>query len=292
MLKTESLQTVVDNLVNWIQAQVKEAGVTGAVFGLSGGADSALVALLCKRAFPETAVGVLMPCHSSQNSLDRAKELADAISLETFTVDLSAAHESITRQVAPADKQLMADAGLRSCLRAPTLDYLAKLNNALIIGTGNRDEDEVARYYQKRGDGAVDVSPIAKLHKSEVYQLLRFLGCPQSIIDAVPTADLWGPDSDQQDEKELGITYPEMEWAILENDRTNILGMTGNNYGYMPDPLGTVTAYTPRQITVLKQLQKMERVSRHKAVSPPVYDIRSDLPQLFEGYVAPNYGDY
>jgi NAD+ synthase len=168
---------------------------------------------------------------------------------------------------------------------------VAKLHNALIIGTGNRDEDEVARYYQKRGDGAVDVSPIAKLHKSEVYQLLRFLGCTEAIINAVPTADLWGPESSQEDEKELGISYPEMEWAILENDKNGVLNM-GNGYGYMPDPLNTITAYTPRQIEVLKKLQKMEQVSRHKASPPPVYDIRNDLPQLFEGYVAPNYGDY
>lgn len=287
MLKPENLQEVVDGLVNWIKEQVKNAGASGGVFGLSGGADSALVAILTKRAFPENSTGVLMPCHSSSSSLDRAYELAKSIDLKTVKVDLSAAHNDIVGQLgSPADK--MARAGLRSCLRAPTLDFVAKLNNALIVGTGNRDEDELARYYQKRGDGSVDISPIAKLHKSEVYQLLTFLKCPQSIIDAVPTADLWGPDSGQADEKELGITYPEMEWAIQENDKTGVIAPQGG-YGYMPDPLSTITSYTPRQVQVLKRLQKMELTSRHKATPPPVYDIRNEQARNFVGYEEPNY---
>jgi NAD+ synthase len=291
MLKPLELGLVVDRISQWIKQQVQDAGATGTVFGLSGGADSALVALLCKRAYPHSSLGVLMPCHSSKVSLERANELAKKIKLDTITIDLSKAHEAITSQtnkslvVEPKNK--MALAALRSCLRAPTLDYVAKLNNALIVGTGNRDEDELARYYQKRGDGAVDISPIAKLHKSEVYQLLQYLNCPKSIIEAVPTADLWGPDSGQADEQELGISYQEMEWAISENDKTNVLGLGGD--GYMEDPLATFSSYTERQLKVLKQLKEMENNSRHKAMQPPVFNIRVHYPELFVGYVEPKY---
>lgn len=283
MINIDKLDVTVDSLVAWIREQVSSAGATGAVFGLSGGADSALVALLCKRAFPDNSTGVLMPCHSSQVSLDRALELASGANLRTLKVDLSKAHESIVLQL---ENQLgddihnkMALAALRSCLRAPSLDFVAKLNNALVVGTGNRDEDEFARYYQKRGDGAVDISPIAKLHKSEVYQLLRFLKCPQSIIDATPTADLWGPDSGQADEKELGITYEEMEWAIQENDKNGIVAPDAS-YGYFSDPL-VVADYTPRQLTVIRKLRAMEQSSRHKAFSPPVFDIRQSFSEYF-----------
>lgn len=276
MIKQNMLDKATQRLVDWIRDEVTKAGATGGVFGLSGGADSALVAILTKRAFPDNAVGVLMPCHSSQNSLDRANELARSIDLKTFTVDLSKAHESITSQISVGFgvDHKMAMAGLRSCLRAPTLDYVAKLHNALIIGTGNRDEDEVARYYQKRGDGAVDISPIAKLHKSEVYQLLRHLGCPQSIIDAKPTADLWGPDSGQEDEKELGISYAEMEWAISENDGHEVIKGEWVN-------LERFLTYSPRQVEVIKKLRSMERASRHK-IHIPVFDIRWE-GEVFEG---------
>lgn len=280
MIKSDKVNDVVAHLVEWIQARVREAGVSGTVFGLSGGADSALVALLCKKAFPENSTGVLMPCHSSQSSVDRATELATQIGLETVTVDLSAAHDSIADQLgAHGEKVKMARAGLRSCLRAPALDMVAKLNDALIIGTGNRDEDELARYYQKRGDGAVDVSPIAKLHKSEVYQLLRHLNCPMSIIEATPTADLWGPDAGQEDEKEMGISYQEMEWAIQENDIGSVV--TYQDGGYCGgDPL-RAAGYTLRQVQVIQTLRKMEKASRHKSEMPPVFNIRY-VDDLFE----------
>lgn len=280
MLKVEKLDETVNALVSWIQEQVKEAGATGGVFGLSGGADSALVAILTKRAFPDNATGVIMPCHSSVSSSNRATELAASIDLHTVTVNLSSAHEVITSQVSHQVGVVngdvkMANAGLRSCLRAPTLDFVAKLKNALIIGTGNRDEDELARYYQKRGDGAVDISPIAMLHKSEVYQLLRHLKCPQSIIDATPTADLWGPDSGQADEQELGLSYTEMEWAIKENDETSIV--TGDYISGV-----RVLDYTPRQLDIVRKLRKMEHASKHKAYPPPVFDVRYDQADLFE----------
>lgn len=278
MIDEKKLDVVVEELVKWIKTQVEGAGATGAVFGLSGGADSALVALLCKKAFPENSVGVLMPCHSSKSSLDRAYELAGQINLTTVCVDLSKAHDSIVGQLRTSNNR-MHGAGLRSCLRAPTLDYVAKLQNALIVGTGNRDEDELARYYQKRGDGAVDISPIAQLHKSEVYQLLKFLGCPQSIVDAVPTADLWGPDSGQQDEQEMGISYPEMEWAIKENERTSIVTPDRPN-GFEMDAM-FVLKYTARQVEVIEKLRAMEKSSRHKANMPPVYNIRSFHPEFF-----------
>lgn len=270
MIPKEKLGVVVESIQAWIKDQVEAAHVKNVVVGLSGGADSALVALLCKKSFPDM-VAVVMPCHSSKASAERAYELAKKFNIKTVTVDLSAAHELISRQYLGQSGQApekMADAALRSCLRAPTLDFVAKMNNALIVGTGNRDEDEVARYYQKRGDGAVDISPIAKLHKSEVYQLLEYLGCTESIMKAPPSADLWGPDSGQQDEKELGLTYPEIEWAIHETDKS------GNIFhgGYVD--IQRALQYTPRQWHVLKTLMHMEKISRHKASMPPVFDVR------------------
>jgi len=289
MITADRLGEVSDEIAAWIREQVTAAKATNAVFGLSGGADSALVAILCKKVFPK-CVGVLMPCHSSQSSLDRAKELASQFDIATVTVDLGKAFESVSAQVNPPEpsRNKMAGAALRSCLRAPTLDYVAKLHDALIVGTGNRDEDEVTRYFQKRGDGSVDISPIAQLHKSEVYQLLRFLNAPKSIIDAIPTADLWGPDSGQADEVELGITYPEIEWAIQLDDATGraIFGGDPSGCHQLPlprtsDDAAKLLNLTMRQQQVLLKLRAMEAASRHKACLPPVYKVRSALSKCF-----------
>lgn len=292
-MSVKNAELLVEKIVAWIKEQVTGAGAKTAVFGLSGGADSALVAILCKRAFPD-CVAVRMPCSSSPSSLARAEELALKFNIRMISVDLTSAYLAIRNQatnelnigeadpsgvssVVTAPKNNASDGALRSCLRAPTLDYVGKLVNGLIVGTGNRDEDEVTRYFQKRGDGAVDISPIAKLHKSEVYQLLTYLGCPQSIIDAVPSADLWGPDSGQEDEKELGITYPEIEATIRLID---------SQYGIFPSgfQVGSdiLSSLTPRQLEVLAKIAKMEKISRHKAQMPPVLDLRREEEGVLE----------
>ena len=262
-MSVKNLDLTAQVIGNWISEQVAAADLKGAVVGLSGGADSALVALLCKRAgIPLTCV--LMPCGSSQSSLDRANELAEKHGLKTVKVNLEAAFNSIVDQLegqlVSAVPENASKGALRSCLRAPTLDYVGKMTQSLIIGTGNRDEDEVTRYFQKRGDGCVDCSPIARLHKSEVYELLKFLGCTQAIIDAVPSADLWGPESGQADEKELGISYQEVEWGVRQlNDKQTV----------------RFEELTQRQFEVLQKLIKMERASKHKAQTPPVLDVRN-----------------
>jgi NAD+ synthase len=146
---------------------------------------------------------------------------------------------------------------------------VGKVYNGLIVGTGNRDEDEVTRYFQKRGDGCVDISPIAQLHKSEVYQLSEYLGVPQSILDATPTADLWGPDSGQTDEGQLGLTYKEVEWGIRQAEAS---GGTRQEHFYAAALLN----YSDREKQVLTTLGVMEETSRHKEnPSLPVCPIRS-----------------
>lgn len=285
MIPENKLENTAAGIAAWIADRIEKAKAKTAVVGLSGGADSALVAILCKWAMKENVVVVKMPCHSSPSSLDRANELIEKFQLRAVEVKLDDAFDSISGQVNGfGEKGNGASGALRSCLRAPTLDFVAKLTNGLIIGTGNRDEDEMTRYFQKRGDGAVDCSPIAKLHKSEVYQLLRYCKCPQSIIDATPTADLWGPDSGQEDEKELGLTYPEVEWGIrvlLDDPAKASFKFLVRQISHTLDPIRRAeltktlsTYFNERQLHVLMTLTTMEENSRHKAEMPPVFDAR------------------
>ena len=282
MIHPKDLDIITAKLTNWIKTKIDEAGAKSAVVGLSGGADSALVAILCQQVVPTYVVK--MPCHSSPSSLARADELIVAFpKLKPLRIDLIEAFQSIAHQVNESlghDSNNASDGALRSCLRAPTLDFVAKRVNGLIVGTGNRDEDEVTRYFQKRGDGCVDISPIAKLHKSEVYQLLTYLGCPKSIIEAVPSADLWGPNSGQEDEKELGLTYKEIEWAIGFNDRSEIFTFDGDD-DYSKFPRTELLTLTARQFEVLKKVAHLEKISRHKAEVPPVYDVRDENENSF-----------
>lgn len=270
----------------WILRQAHKAHADSLVVGISGGVDSAVVAGLCSRTGIQT-VGVLMPCHSSPSSIARGEEVIKAFGLTRHSVNLEAAFDTIRYQVGVVRPgyEMVNDGALRSCLRAPTLDYVAKVRNGIVVGTGNRDEDEVTRYFQKRGDGSVDISPIAKYHKSEVYQLAVSLGVPVSVIKATPSADLWGPDSGQEDEKELGLTYDEVEWGIQFAQRNSRLPTTytgGVTAAHFAEAIRHAAhlgiELTPRQSQVLAKLQWMEEKSRHKAnPNLPVFDARAEL---------------
>jgi NAD+ synthase len=293
-----------DYITKWIREYAKKAGVSTLVLGLSGGIDSALVALLAKRTgLPLVCVN--MPCHSSSSAYDRAKAFADENQLQLLKVDLSAAHAVIADQLttqASFDWQSKGSAGgLRSCLRAPTLSYVAHATNGLILGTGNRSEDRITRYFQKFGDGCVDFCPIADLWKSEVNALFAFLAAEahggkigkasQAILDAKPTADLWGADSGQEDEKELGISYDEIEWA----DREDVATAHNSEGVWDEDRPGIIfsseeprfnlrwASYTPREKDVISTLHRMEKISRHKAnPNLPVCDVHNPALNLCE----------
>jgi NAD+ synthase len=87
------------------------------------------------------------------------------------------------------------------------LYFLANSLGYLVAGTGNRSELTIG-YFTKHGDGGVDVLPIGHLFKSDVRQLAKDLGIPQSIVDKAPSAGLW---VGQTDEAEMGFGYADLE---------------------------------------------------------------------------------
>ncbi len=287
-----------DYISSWIKNYSDKAGLSSLIVGLSGGIDSALVALLCKKTGKQVLC-INMPCHSSDSAYERANNFAQEFGLKLVKIDLSAAHESIYQQASRQDfstDNRVAVGGLRSCLRAPTLSYFANATRGLIVGTGNRSEDNITRYFQKYGDGCVDISPISDLFKGEVRELFAYLSSissqmlsvrgqyevngqiytlPKSaieILEARPTADLWGPDAGQEDEKELGITYDEIEWADREDMRTatepDCRG-EGSSPGIIfsdqdPTKHPEFYRYTGRQQQIIARLHQLEKISRHK----------------------------
>jgi len=114
-----------------------------------------------------------------------------------------------------------AAANLKSYMRTPSVFYAAQLlaqagEPALVLGTGNLDEDGFLFYFSKAGDGVSDAQLIHDLHKSEVRAVGRLLGVPASIIEAAPSADLW---PGQTDENEIGAGYDFVElYTSLRGD--------------------------------------------------------------------------
>lgn len=108
-------------------------------------------------------------------------------------------------------------ANTRARLRMTTLYAYAGHYKLLVAGTGNKVEDFGIGFFTKYGDGGVDLSPIADLMKSEVYQLAGELGITGSILKARPTDGLFA--DGRTDEDQIGASYDMLEWAMLYIER-------------------------------------------------------------------------
>jgi NAD+ synthase len=193
-------------IVLWIKTQVRAAKSKGVVLGLSGGLDSCVVAALAKEALgTQKVLGLLLPCHSQKMDGRDARVFAGKFGIKTKEIDLTGVYDGLIKVLPAADR--MTKANLRPRLRMIVLYYFARKLNYLVCGTSNKSE-LMAGYFTKFGDGASDILPIGDLFKTQVRKLAVELKIPQPVIAKPPTAGLW---PGQTDEKEMGITYPELD---------------------------------------------------------------------------------
>jgi NAD+ synthase len=247
--------SLAERIAAWLQERVQAAGSQGLVFGLSGGIDSAVVARLCQMAAPERVVGVIMPCHSDPNDETDARLVAEHFRIPVLRVPLDAAFDALTNTTDAAFDEVpglrphatddirarMPIANVKPRLRMATLYLVANRLNYLVAGTGNRSEITIG-YYTKYGDGGVDLLPIGRLVKGEVWDLARDLGVPSRVVDKPPSAGLW---LGQTDESEMGFTYAELE-------------------SFIRDGATTVSPETAERI------QHLVEISEHKRALPPM----------------------
>ena len=203
-MRDYSLET--EKRVAFIRQRLADSGCRGIVFGNSGGKDSALVGILCKKACDNT-LGVLMPCATSQNygrDTDDALLLAQQFGIESRTVDLTAVREAETAALEKCCA--LTDAAVSNIaprLRMTTLYAIAHAEGRLVAGTGNKSEIYMG-YFTKWGDGSADFNPIADLTVTEIFEFLDYLDAPLSIRSKAPSAGLF---EGQTDEAEMGVSY-------------------------------------------------------------------------------------
>lgn len=197
-----------ERIANWIKRQVQEADKKGVVVGLSGGIDSATVAVLSKKALGDNVLGIIAPCKSNARDEELAIKVARKFNIEVKRIVLDAIFDKLVK-VYPGGSDI-AKANLKPRLRMTILYYFANSLDYLVAGTGNKSELFIG-YFTKYGDGGVDILPLGGFLKTEVRELARDLGIPDEIIDRPPSAGLW---DNQTDEAEIGITYEELDKAI------------------------------------------------------------------------------
>jgi len=259
--RTLQIEKVNTHIVEWLKSYAENSKVNGFVIGISGGVDSAVTSTLCA----QTGLKVLcveMPIHQAQSHVTRGREHIEQLknrfpNVSSVEADLTSVFQDFIKQVPETTdlhKLHLSLANTRSRLRMTTLYYFAGIYGLLVAGTGNKVEDFGVGFYTKYGDGGVDLSPIADLMKSEVFELGAYLKIPNSILTAAPTDGLFG--DDRSDEDQLGATYDELEWAMCTNDTET-----------------TENKLTEREKEVLKIYKKLNQNNQHKMNPIPVCTI-------------------
>ena len=254
-------EKVAAHIINWLKDYADNAKVNGFVVGVSGGIDSALTSTLCAKTGYSTLC-VEMPIHQHISQVTRAEEHIAQLqkrfdNVTKVRVDLTDTFEqfkSATPKIDDEGKVEFSLANARARLRMTTLYYLAGIHGKLVAGTGNKVEDFGVGFYTKYGDGGVDLSPIADLLKSEVYELAAYLNVPKSILEAAPTDGLFG--DSRTDEDQIEASYDELEWAMKMQDENK-----------------TEADFTGRKQEVFKIYTRLNKMNQHKMVPIPVCEI-------------------
>jgi NAD+ synthase len=262
--KTMTPKQRITTIVKWIKAYARSAKINTLVVGISGGIDSSVVSALCAKTGLKTIV-VQMPIRQAK-ILDARSSMQAGWLLERhpdtvthMSMNLTAAYTAFEKTVDPFcdieddtyGTYQLASANSRARLRMMTLYQIAQCNRGIVVGTGNRVEDFGVGFFTKYGDGGVDISPIGDCMKTAVWDMGRELGLPQEIIDAAPTDGLWN--DGRTDEDQLGMTYPELELAMEQDENSDLWDPT-----------------SPQEKKNLRRYREIRATNLHKMLPIPV----------------------
>ena len=192
------------------------------VIGVSGGVDSSVVSTLCALTGRRTIV-LSMPIRQKKDQHNLSIVHGNWLVKKFSNVKLNTINlESIFNEFEKSMSLFNSEHGFansRARLRMTALYQVAAANNGIVVGTGNKVEDFGVGFYTKYGDGGVDISPIADCTKSQVWELGKYLGIDNKIIEAEPTDGLWG--DARTDAEQLGMSYQDLEKAMLDSNDPN-----------------------------------------------------------------------
>ena len=279
---------------SWLASHLANSNQKSFVVGVSGGVDSALVSTLCvETQLPVHLVTLPIGGEPDPKALahmewlkqkaemlkqDRKTKTADddgplihlSANVTSHIYDLSNSFNAFRKDLDLIDEDSLSPtihqhlvstrslvlANLQSRMRMSALYAVANAHRGLVVGTGNKIEDQGIGFFTKGGDGMVDLSPIGDMMKSEVMELARYMGVSYDIVDAAPTDGLW--EDGRTDEDQIGATYDELEWAMKET---------------YPESFEKTVVKTPspaRRDDIMALFTKRHHANRHKMEMPPV----------------------
>tara|TARA_B100001142_G_scaffold79311_1_gene80096 strand:+ start:186 stop:959 length:774 start_codon:yes stop_codon:yes gene_type:complete len=247
-----------DEITAWIANYAESNGISTLVIGVSGGIDSAVTSTLSAKTGLTTIV-LNMPIHQDRKQNELSNKHISWLesnfdNVEGRLVDLTGTYDSFTDEMNEHDLSSLSLANSRARLRMTTLYAIAGSTGGIVVGTGNKVEDFGVGFFTKYGDGGVDISPIADLMKSEVYEIAKALDIVEEIQQAAPTDGLW--DDGRTDEEQIGATYAELEWAMRHEENPS-------------------EDLTERQHRILEIYRRFNKANSHKMNPIPIFEMKN-----------------
>ena len=205
---TDKLSRVID----WMTEFKEKNNVKGVVFGLSGGKDSTVVAILAKKVFGANVVAVSMP-NGTQSDIGDVREIITILKLTSPLVNIQNTFDTLIHDTY-MNISNKAKTNIAPRIRMTILYAIAQSLGYLVIGTGNKSEAMIG-WTTKFGDSACDFNPIGHLTCREVIEIGKELavefGLDESFIVKKPADGL----TSKTDEDNFGFTYDELDGYLM-----------------------------------------------------------------------------
>jgi len=225
----EEVEEVYRALVLGTHDYLAKTGFSKAIIGLSGGVDSALTAAVAVDALGhKNVVGVAMPSRfSSEGSISDAKELADNLGIELWTVPIELAHKAFADMLEPHFRDTVpnvAEENVQSRIRGNVLMTISNKFGWIVLTTGNKSEMAMG-YATLYGDMAGGFSVLKDVPKTLVYRLCEWRNkhgdpsnaIPEAVISKPPSAELKEDQVDQDSLPPYDVLDPVVK-AYVEMD--------------------------------------------------------------------------
>ena len=195
-------------MIDFLITETKNTEFDKVVVGISGGLDSAIVSALCKEAFGNNLLGVIMPSqYSSPKNIEDAKAHCEQFGIDYEIISIEPMVKGYFENKS-ADNIRIGNFSAR--MRMAVLYDISARDKRLVVGTSNKSEILLG-YGTIFGDIACAINPLGEMYKSDEFAFGEFLGISKEILTKKPSADLW---AGQSDEDELGYTYKELDKVL------------------------------------------------------------------------------
>lgn len=218
-LSPSKIKEIVEKKVVRIRNYFKKFSFKKGILGISGGLDSALVAVLAKRALgSENLYLVFLPFFQDNRNgaLKKVRKLAENLKLKNKNLLVLSIKKAVNTSWQIVKRFTGGNAKIRkgniiARERMKILFDLSQAFSALVLGTENKTE-YLLGYYTLWGDSASGIEPIKDLWKTEVFQIAsRLKEIPKEILCSPPSPQLW---KGQTLENELGFSFLEADIVL------------------------------------------------------------------------------